>query len=120
MSKEKAIRKILERFAAATGALFVAIILDLQFRWALADTVEPHGRSILLVGRSFVDQSAEGHVAVEWVLSQLQQGLCPDFVVPLTLAPIASAAFVQMVEEGPVDDFMEHGPRWGGKTILLI
>jgi hypothetical protein len=70
-----------------------------------------------LVGSAFVDQSAEGHVAVEFVLQQLSAGQCPDMVVLITLAPQASEAFVQIVEEGPVDDFLLHGPRWSGKSI---
>ncbi len=120
MSIEKAKRRLFELYAAASGALFVAIILDLKTRWALADTVDLHGRSVLLIGREFVDQDEAGHVAVEWVLSQLQEGLCPDVVILINLAPKASEAFVQIVEEGPVDDFLVHGPRWGGKTILFF
>lgn len=120
MSIEKAKRKLLERFAAADGALFVAIFLDLPAPWPLADTTDHHGRSVLLVGKAFVDQDEAGQMAAAWVLEQLQGGQCPDLVVPITLARKASEAFVLIVQGGPVDDFLVHGPRWSGKSIVVF
>jgi hypothetical protein len=117
MSVEKAKQKLLKRFAAADGALFVAVFLELPTRWALADTGDPHGRAVRLIGRAWVDQDEAGHAATTWVLAQVHEGRCPDLVVPITLAPAASQAFVQIVEDGPVNDVLLHGPRWSGKSI---
>ena len=120
MSLEKVRKRLFERFDSAGGIHFVAILLDLPSRWTLADDIDSHGRSILLIGQSFVGDGAEAHVVIQFILQQLRNGQCPDMVTVIALAPKASDAFVQIVEAGPVDDFLLHGPRWSGKSIVAF
>src|SRR5262245_702634 len=115
MSLEIGRRILFERYEAASGVPFLPVALEAPDGWARAHTSDPHGRSIYLLGKTFASRDDAGKTAVQWVLEQIQQGLAPEFVPVIALPPVASAAFMAIVDDGPVDDFLVHGARWGGK-----
>lgn len=109
---------LVDRVGAMTGTLLCAVILDLPYRLGIADGVDDEGRSIVLVGKAQMGDSAAVEELCAFVLEQLSAGQCPAQVHPVLFAPKASLVIADAVE-GPVEEVLAHGPRKTGKTHTL-
>jgi hypothetical protein len=114
MSTAKAQRLLLERLGSGATVL-LSVHLDLPTMPAWCDGRDAQGRSVLLVGRHQLGQSAEAQAAVTAVLQAVGQGHVPDGVHVVTYAPKASA-FIAEVVTGQAFEVLGDGPRGSGKT----
>jgi hypothetical protein len=117
MSVQAARRVLLERFAAADLAV-VAIHAELDAVPSFADGRDVDGRVVQLVGAHALRTLPEGVDYEQEVLVGLARGEQIPGVHSIRLAPRASEAWAEVVEDGPSSEVMLWGSRNSGKTIV--
>jgi hypothetical protein len=116
MSVQAARRILLERFAAADLAV-VGIHAELDMMPSFADGRDVDGRVVQLVGAHVLRALPDGEDYVQEVLVGLARGEQIPGVHAIRLAPAASAAWSEVVDDGPATEVLLWGSRNSGKTI---
>ena len=117
MSVQAARRVLLERFASADLAV-VAIHGELDTMPSFADGRDVDARVVQLVGAHALRTLPDGEDYVQEVLVGLKRGELIPGVHSIRLAPAASQAWVEVVDDGPSLEIMQWGSRNSGKTIV--
>lgn len=117
MATEDKIDKVLLEHLGSGGVSLCPVLLDLPTVPDWADGTDQQGRSVLLIGKSFLGESEEAQETVKLVLQDLGSGACPDLAHAVAYAPLASQAIAAIVE-GPEEEFLLHSERGTGKTVI--
>lgn len=94
------------------------MLLALPDRPPWADGVDQTGRTVVLVGRHQLGDSAAALEAVATVLRALAAGQVPEGVLAIGYAPAASRAIAE-IAYGTSEQVLCDGPRGSGKTQLI-
>lgn len=110
-------RHLLERLGGAATVLFAHHLkLDVTPEWC--GGVDADGHAVHLVGAHALTQLPAGEEYVHEVLAALKIGEWPPGVRPVRYAPMASIAYVEILDGPGVDEVLVDGPRQSGKTQL--